>query len=167
MKQITRIKSNKGYTLIELVIYIALLTVLLYILTEVFIGMLKIQTESEVTSQIQQDGRFITSRLIYDIRRASSIAYPILIGSSGSELQIVVNAENYTYQQNNNKLELVNAYGTSMLNGYGTQISNLQFTRVGNMSGKPSIQIRFTLTSLIPRYEGFDQKNFQTTIALR
>lgn len=160
-------KKNKGFTLIELVVYMGLFSILLIVLAEVFTSALNDRLESESTSQVVQDGRFILARFMYDINRAESIAAPAVLGEQANSLQIIISGATYTYVLNNNNLELTNNFGINKLNSGDTTISDLNFKRLGNISGKNTIQINFTLTSKTVPKSGPEIKDFQTIIGLR
>lgn len=160
-------KKNQGFTLIELAVYIGLFSILLIVLTEVFTSALDDRLEAESSSQVVQDGRFILARFMYDINRAESIAAPAVLGEQANSLQIIISGAAYTYSLNSNNLELTNNFGINKLNSGDTTISNLNFKRLGNISGKNTIQINFTLTSKTVPKSGPEIKNFQTIIGLR
>lgn len=160
-------KKNKGFTLIELVVYMGLFSILLIVLAEVFTSALDDRLKSESTSQVVQDGRFILVRFMYDINRAESIAAPAVLGEQTNSLQIIISGATYTYVLNNNNLELTNNFGINKLNSGDTTISDLNFKRLGNISGKNTIQINFTLTSKTIPKSGPEIKNFQTIVGLR
>jgi Tfp pilus assembly protein PilW len=160
--------SQVGMTLIELLIYMGLLSIFLVVLTSVFTSIVNVQLESKSVSSVEEDGRYILNRLTYDIRRASSITTPASIGGSGSTLALVINGSTYTLSQNGNNLQLVSSAGTDNLNSVDTKISNLSFQRIGNVSGKNTIVINFTITSAIQKMgNGPETKAVQTTIGIR
>jgi len=162
---------QKGFTLIELIIYMGLLVILLSVLTSIFMSSLDVQLESEANSAVEQDGSYILSRLAYDIHRAESVTIPVVLGgTSTTNFRIVVNGVNYTYSiDGNDNLVLQEGSGPiNNLNGYGTSISNLLVTWLGN-AGKveDNLNIVFTITSRTRKNTGFETKNFQTNLALR
>lgn len=160
--------KKKGFTMVELLLYMSLLAILLVVLTTLFSQILDTRLESEADSSVSSDGQFILSRLAYDIGRADAILIPIVLGDQTNSLQLIINGVNYTYTMNSNNLSLTDTIGTAKLNTIDTHISNLIFTRLGNPSGKNTIQIQFTLTSTVLRTSGgSDVENFQTTIGLR
>ena len=161
--------SQKGVTVVELLLYMFILSVLLTILTSVFVSALDVQSESNSASSVEYDGNYILARLSYDIHRANSISIPTSNGSSSATLRIVINSENYTYSiDSNNNLILVNNLGTNNLNNYGTSISALSIQRLGNAGGiENTLRINFTVTSKTKRVSGYETKNFQTNLSLR
>ena len=163
---------QKGFTLTELILYMGLLIILIVILSRLFSSILDVQLESQSSSSVDLDGKYILSKLTYDMRamQASApyndtIATPASPGLSGSTLTFKVNSVNYTYTQNNGNLELTNNNGSNNLNSTDTTISNLQFTRIGTGTSTDTIRVNFTLTSKITRKPGPESRTFQTTIS--
>ena len=165
-----RLSSQKGVTIVELLLYMSILSVLLTILTSVFVSALDVQSESNAVSSVEQDGNYIIARLAYDVHRAQSINIPVSNGSPATDnFQIVVGGVNYTYSIDaNNNLILTNNLGVNNLNNYGTSVSALSVQRLGN-TGKVenTLKINFTVTSRTKRVSGFETKNFQTNLSLR
>ena len=162
-----KIKQH-GYTLIELLIYMGIFSILIISLFQLFTSILDSQAESDTTASVSEDGKFLLSRLSYDIQQSSAITTPASIGSSGNSLQLTIAGINYTYTVNNGNLVLTNSLeANAPLNGYNTTVSNVSFTRLGNTTGKQVITLTFTLTSKTTRQSGPEVKTFQTTIGVR
>lgn len=159
--------SCRGFTVVELILYMGILTILLTVLTEVFGSILDTQLESQAVSSVEQDARFILSRLTYDIMNAQSITTPINLGDQTQTLQLTKSGIDYTYSVAGGNFSLTDNFGTDQLNSFDSTISNLSFTRLGASSGKPTITIEFTLTSLTRQAKGPETKSFQTTVGLR
>lgn len=160
--------SSAGMTLIELIIYMGLLSIFLVVLTSVFSSIINVQLESKSVSSVEEDGRYLLNRLTYDLRRASSITTPASIGGSGSTLALVIDGSTYTYSQSGTDLRLVSPAGTDIINSIDTQISNLNFTRIGNVSGKNTIVVSFTITSATKKMGDLaETKDIETTIGIR
>lgn len=162
-----KFSTQKGFSLIELVMYMGILSILLFMLTDILTSTLNVRAESQTNSSIVQDGRFLVARLAYDIERAESISIPAVPGDTSNSLQISLLSISNTYSLSNGQLILQNNTGSNVLNSIDTTISNLTFKRIGNVGGKNSIQINFTVNSTTQRASGFETKNYQTTIALR
>lgn len=154
--------GKSGFTLIELLLYMALFAVLLVVLLQLFTGILDVQVESQATSVVSQDARYLLARFSYDIEQSSSIVAPPPGGQSGT-LQIVVGAVNYTYSVNNGNLMLTTPSGTDALNSSDTTVSNLTFSRTGNNL----VTISFTLIGKAIIRSGQQTETFQTTVAER
>ena len=160
------LKSRVGFTLIELILYMALMSIFLIVLSELFISTLEVRKESEATSSVEADGRYILSRLSYDINRAQSVSVPQVPVNSDSTLTLVISGGPSTYAQVSGNLTLTNSLGTNNLNGSGSTVSSLNFQRIGTGTA-PTIKIDFTLTSATERIGGSEIRNFTTTIGLR
>ena len=160
---------QRGFTLIELLIYMGLLSIFLVVLSQIFGTVLDAQLESQSTSAVHRDGRFILSKLTYDIHKAQSIVTPAAIGNQSTNLQLTIDGINYTYSVYNGNLEITNGVETNNLNSGDTSVSGLSFTRVGNTvaNAKNTVQITYTITSKIVRPKGMETKDFQTTIGIR
>lgn len=144
---------KKAFTIVELIIYMGLLSILLVIITNIFLSVLDMQTESESTSIVQIDARYILSRLSYDIHRASAVS------TDGGSLVLTVDGSPFTYAISNGILTL----SGTQLTSYPTQISNFSVVRLGNLgiNAKPSIKISFTLS------DQAESQSYQSTIGIR
>ncbi len=144
--------KKNGFTIVELLLYIGLLTIFMTIVTRLFTGITDEQLSAEAAGAVEQDSRFLYNRFAYDIPRASGIV------NAGSSLTLVIDGVQISYQLNNgNLLRLGDA-----LNSAGTRISDLSFSQVGK-----SVQMKFTITSTTQTVRGADSKTIETTIALR
>lgn len=157
---------KKAFTLIELIVFMGIFSGLLLILTNLFITSLDIKSQSESSSALVQDGRFILNKVTNDLNNANSVNYPTL-GSSASSLNFILYGTPMSYQLNNGNFESSDGTGTYVLNSSDTKITSLTFTRLGNVGGKNSILINFTLQSKTNLSSGNQVISFDTAIALR
>jgi hypothetical protein len=159
--------GRQGFTIIELLVYSGILVIFLYVLTNIFTAILDMQLSSQTTSAVVQDGRYILSRLTYDITRASAITVPVSLGDQSSSLTLRIGPSLYTYAVSAGDLMLETASVGAALNSYGTKVSGVSFRRYGNVNGKHSVRIAFTLTSTTQKTSGAEVQNFQTMIGLQ
>ncbi|OGD97226.1 hypothetical protein A3F02_03005 [Candidatus Curtissbacteria bacterium RIFCSPHIGHO2_12_FULL_38_9b] len=160
----------RGTTIVELLVYMGLLSIFLLVLTQILISALNIKLESESYTSVEEDGRFITARLSNDINRANSIISPSPIGVSSNTLTLSINGTIYTYALSETNLELTNDLGSNNLNSSESIVSNPSFLRIGNSAipnSKDTIKISFTLNSKTKRIQGSESKTFETTVGLR
>src|SRR6266550_3490019 len=159
---------QSGFTLIEQLIYMGLLSILLAVFLQIFTSILDVHLESQATSSITQDGNYILVRLAHDIRLAQKVTSPSQGASSNSSLQIIDGATNYTYQLTGNNLTIsVNGATPDNLNSVSTKVSSINFTNLGNNASglKNTVQIAVTLKSVTQRINGKIQtETFQTTV---
>ncbi len=159
--------SKRSYTLIELLMFMGLFSILLVVFTQVLTSILDVRTESESISSVEQDGNFLLNRFTYDIPRATSINQPAAVGLTSDTLNIIIDGIAYIYSLNGGNLELNVNSGVNQLNSVNTSISNLSFIRIGNDDGKDTLRISYTVTSRIERISGLESKSYQTTVGLR
>jgi len=165
-----KIKKNtfqRGFTLIEMVVYIGILTILIGILSSIFTEIVDVQLTSKATSSVNQDGRYLLSKLLFDAKSSSSFTVNAPLGSQGNTLQLTINSINYTYSlDGNNNLQVVDTSTgeTNLLNSYDTSISNLAFMRIGNGGSNDTVKVTFTLKSKTKDRTGQETRNFETVL---
>ncbi len=127
-------KKNQGFSLIELIIYMGLTATLISVMSQVFIATLGLRLESENTTSVQQDGRFIMAKINYDVRRAKTIVSP-LWGEASSSMTLIIpelgSDHTYQYAWSGNTLTLTDGANASLLNSDRTVITNFSVTHVG------------------------------------
>lgn len=160
-------RFRSGFTIIELLLYMGLLAIFLSVISEIFVASLDVQIELEAISAVEQDGRYITSRVRYDLGRASYVSLPLNLGDIGQTLQATISGKVVGYSLSGSNLIITEGGNANQLNSSESLVSNLQFKKTGNVSGKPLVTASFTLTSRTKRAKGADSKVFQTTIGLR
>lgn len=160
--------KQKGFTMIEMVVSLGILTILVGILSNLFGSIIDVQLSSKSTSSIDQDGRYIMAKLNYNMGNASSIIGPATPGSSASA--IVKNSTdsiNYTYNLNGGDLEMASSGATLKLNSADSSISDLIFTRVGIGGSSDTLQVKFTITSKTVLKGRPQIQTYQTTFGLQ
>lgn len=145
---------KRAFTLVEILIYMGIMAVFVTVLTNIFLSVLEIQIESSSTSLVEIDGRYILSRLIYDIHQAAGITTPSSPGQTTSSL--VLNTHSFTVS---NGALLIDS--TDNLTNIDTTISNFSVTRLGNALDNDTLQISFDLA------HGAEARSYQTTVSLR
>jgi len=89
--------SQKGATLIELLLYFSLLGILLTVVTDLMLRTSEFSLEAAAKNDLQEDARFIMSKFGYDIRRADSVSLPANLGDISSTLEFTVGTEDHSY----------------------------------------------------------------------
>ncbi len=160
-------QSQAGFTLVEIILYMALVAIFIITLTDIFVSILDIRTESEATSAVEQDGRFILSRLHYDIPRSTSIINPANLGDTSDTLELDIEGITHTYSLVTNNLELEDGTGTFNVNSSEATVSVINFQKIGNVGGKETIRIQFDIESVTQRPSGPETRSFTTTVGRR
>lgn len=167
MRQQNFFTRQRGFTLAEALVVMALLAGFLMILTTLLTSAIDIQGNSESYSAVMTDGRFIMSRLDYDIARASAVTTPSALGGTSTSLSLTINSSTYTYALSGSDLTLTDPAGSANLNSSGTTVSNISFQALGNSGDKATIRYTFTLTSTRRHSSGYDVQTYTSTAGLR
>jgi Tfp pilus assembly protein PilW len=159
---------KKGFTIVELLIYMGLMSGFLVIMGNVFFSVLDLQLESKASSDVQQDGQFILSRLGYDLRRATAVSVPATAGETGNSLIMTIGGSNFAYSVNGGDLQLTAGGGSQNLTSFGSSIQDFSVTRLQNPGGLPSLKISFTLVSRDTNLQQRSEvKSYEETLTLR
>lgn len=177
--QSTKYIAQRGVTMVELLIYIGLLTLFLTVLTSLFVSIFKLQFTTQSTSSLTQDTRFIIARMGYDIENAKSISSPVLGQPPSDSLTFIdTNGNSFTYEldaSNNLTLDgpsIPNGTNTK-INGLDTTFSAISFQMIGTQlsapatSPPPTVQVKFTINSNVIEQSGPRSQTIQTTYGLR
>ncbi len=161
-------KIKNGFTIVEFLVYIGILSIILMVFMDLFISFTRFRTENESTSNIQQDSSYLINKFIYDINQAKSISLPLHPPDESNVLNLVINGTGYSYATDSAK-NLIMSDGTNsyQLNGYDTTIPNILFTRLGQDDPYDVIKIKFTVTSRVKNPAGFESQSYETVIGLR
>lgn len=156
----------RGSTLIELLMYMGILTIFIGILSGLFGSVVDVQLASEATSGVSTDANYILNRLIYDIQRAKSVTTPATNGSSSQTLSLNINNSIYTYSKDSSgNLMYSDDTGSYQLNSYTSSISAMTFTKYGNIAGiESTVKINLTVASRVIEKKGQETQTISTTI---
>lgn len=163
--QLSRIlKNNSGFSLLELLIYMAILSGFLMVIVNLFFSISGSSSREEARKEVQQNLQFAFDTIANETRSASAITVPIS-GATGNILDITVNGDTTEYSVSNGILQRTrNAVIENVTTSEVTvDAANPIFTRIGN-----TIQIILTI-SYNDNGRG-DYKFFktdQTTVALK
>jgi Tfp pilus assembly protein FimT len=161
-------KFSRGFTMVELLLYMGILVILLSVLTGIFSTVIDVQLESKGTSVTQMDGRYILSRLSYDIERASAVTVPTLASQSAA-MNLTINGQNVSYALDSDRnLIVTEASVSAQLNSFATSLDAISFRQIGNsIGGKNTVQILYTIRSKAQSARGADVKTYTTTVGMR
>lgn len=158
---------KKATTIVELTLYMGLLSIFLVILFDLFSQIISTQTRSVAVSLVQTNGNFLLSKLTHDINQASAISNPLSLGSSATTMTLTIGSTNASYAVSNGRLVMTDSSGTFNLNDVDTTLSDFVVTRIGNSGGKAGLKIVFTLTSNVADNSSIKTKTYQTFASLR
>lgn len=82
-----KIQKNKGFSLLELLIYISILSILVVVISNTFISLSRGNGQSQARSEVNNSIRFATELLRQDLKNASAVATPSL-GTPSSTISL-------------------------------------------------------------------------------
>jgi len=164
-----KFKNQKGFTIAELLLFMGIFSILTVVLLQLLTSIFDVQLESQSTSSVSQDGRYILNRLGYDIQKATTIVIPN-IGNQDQTLQLASGGIVYTYSLANGNLTITSSPSgtTDQLNSFNTTVSDINFLRLADINNKnDTVSFSFTLTSKAIKRSGAVVENFRTTVGIR
>lgn len=150
-------RPPRGFTIVELLLYLGILSIFLGVLTQILHSSLDVQLESAGASSADLVSAFLISRFNYDIHRATSITTPAAAGQSDSILVLTIGGVSYTYQVSNSRLTLINNLGVDFLSDSTISVSDFLVTRLGAGSPTETVRVSYTLTSTTATTSGQPQ----------
>jgi len=164
--------NKQGFTLIELILYIALVGIISLVLIYFLGDLLESRVKNQTIMEVEQQGQLIAQRILQVGRGASYITVPAT-STSGSVLNLVVASTtlNPTIFAQSGEMVTVKegSLATSTLNNEKVIISNLLFTNLSRTGTRGNFRFSFTVyASGTPgRYEYEYSKNFIGSVSLR
>ncbi len=161
--------KNKGFTLIEVLIFMGIFSILILVMFQLLTSIFDVQLESQSTSAVSKDGRYILNRLTYDIKNSAIVTSPSS-GSQGQSLVISDGNTTYTYSLSNGNLTLTNSItGTSdQLNSVNTLVSSLNFLTLSDTNTQnKTVTVSFTVNSKVIERKGINTQSFNLTVGTR
>lgn len=161
-------KSQTGNTVIEMLLYLLLLTIFLLAMFNLFGQIISSRSRSASVSLIQRNGNFLINKISQDIRQSSSISVPATIGTSAVSLSLNIGSSNFVYSQNSGLLIISHGGSDYVLHDLGTHIENFSVHRFGNSPGKPVINVGFTLFSdIVETISAPRSQSYNFSVSLR
>lgn len=149
---------RRAFTLVELAIGMGILAILLGVVTNIFVTTLQVQAQAREVAAVDADGRYILTRLGYDMGRATAITIPAVRGQTDTRLVLLINGGQYEYAVSADQKLLA---GGEKVSSYLSQITGWQVQRVGNGTAKDTARVSFTVSA------GGQSRQYQTTLGLR
>ena len=169
-------KKEKGFSLLELLIYIALLSILMTVIAGVFISVNRGRGQAEAVSEVNSNLRFAFEKISQDLRFADSVTTPSSAGATSTSLVVNVSGTAVTYCVVDWKLKRqVNGscvVGSESVTSDTVAVKNSVFRRIENTNAffsKTVVSMEINLTmdynSSSPDWQYSGSK--KTTISLR
>jgi type II secretory pathway component PulJ len=126
-------KKIAGFTLIELTIYIAILSVITVMVADSFLILNKGKGGVAAKSELNSNLRFVLERMKRDVSSASSLITPNTTAATSSSLVLVVGANSISYIIDNNRIaRQVDSQPLEYVSSDRVRITDMYFSRLEN-----------------------------------
>ena len=140
--------NTKGFTLVEMLVSVAIFSVIIVAFIGILVVILQIQAQSSSSQAVNQESQFLLQKMQYYVESASVINIPtstptstlkfFVASSSLDPSSITLSASGTVYlQQNGGTLQALTSPKVT--------VSNLLFTRNANPPGHDVVSISFTM----------------------
>lgn len=127
------IRLTRGVSLMELLIYIALLSVILLVISSAFISISKTGGSVDARTEVNSNTRFVSNKIIQDVKSASAVSVPTVVGGTAATLQLTVSGDTILYDISGGQLRRkVNAGAPEPITSNLVTVSAPTFTRLEN-----------------------------------
>lgn len=166
---------QKGFSLLELLIYIAILAIISTFVTGAFFSINQGRARVEAATEVNSNLRFAIEKMSQEIKSASTVLVPATAGATSTSIQLAVGGSQLTYCMPDGHIRRQSGGPCTILSdvitGDSVVANSLVFTRMENMNvtlGKTFITIGVSLglqyNSSTPEWQYSATK--QTTIPI-
>jgi prepilin-type N-terminal cleavage/methylation domain-containing protein len=145
--------QNRGFTLIELLLYIAIISLVLVSVTGFFWNVVSGNIKENSYQEVQQNGRFVMTKITQEIKKAIGINSPTL-GSSANSLSLIMSDSNLNptvFDVSGGKLRITQGASVPIeLTTDQVVVSNLQFTNLSYLNTPGTLRVEMALENLNP-----------------
>lgn len=161
---------NRGFSLLELILYIAILSVMSVVLTASFLALTQGRTRSESRTDVNSNLRFAMDKITQDVTSATLVTVPAL-GTSSSLTVIASSTVAYTVVSGVLQRS-VDGGADQAITESTVSVDAPVFTRADNYNPvlaatTTSIQIQLTVRSRSTSPEGIYSATLKSTASLR
>lgn len=168
--------SQTGFTLLELLIYVAISSIVIMVIAQSLFTLNRGRGAVEARSEVEASLRFAFEKIAQDIRSASGVVTPALVGESSSSLELIVSGASVYYCVQGGELRRESGVPCSpssgTISGNRVVVDSASFTRIENTNAVLSrtaisvaIEITMSYNSASPDWDYTETK--KTTISLR
>lgn len=164
--------NEKGYTLIELLLYVTIVGTLLVAVSIFFAMTSESRIKNQSIVEVDQQGTFVMEYIASTVRNADSITAPTA-GGTGASLTLAVPTGPLSptvFDLNGTTLQVTEGASAAIaLTNSKVQVTSLAFKNLSRASTPGVVQISLTLSRINPsgRNEYDYQKTFITSVSLR
>ncbi len=170
-------KNNKGFTLIETLVYVAILVIISVVIINIVLQMLSVNETTRQTREALDNARRGIETISQEIHHATSVYTPTSVfGSANGQLSLettrdLPSDETHTFVDfyvDNGTLYLKRENQTAKnITSEKVKVTNLTFTSLNSTSYYPAVQISITAAYNTPLSGQKNKVTLTTTASLR
>ncbi len=156
--------SKKGFTLVELLLYVGTASILLLATSLFFFVLLQSRVKNQTIAEVEQQGLQVMQSITQTVRNAEAITVPSAGSSTSSlTLDVVTAASDPTVlHESSGVIRITEGIGSPVaLTNSRVTASGLTFQNLSRTGTPGTIRIQFTLTQVNP--EGRNEYSFTRT----
>jgi Tfp pilus assembly protein PilW len=140
----------RGFTLVEMILYVSICSALLLSLSAVFAYLLESRVKSQAITEVNQQGFFVMNIITSTVRNAKSVDVP-LIGNTSTSLSVTTQSSILSptvFSLSSSTLVVIEAGGVSVpLTNSRLTVGSLLFENVSSASSTDTIiRVSYTLS---------------------
>lgn len=159
---------RKGFTIIELLVYLAIFSVVVVAFVTIFIGIIRVQSNQSSEAEVETQSQFLLQQVQYYVEQSSLVDMPQDTPSTTLTLRMANPALDPTYiTLSSGTLYLQQtATGTPVaLSSNAVTISSLSFTKHSNAPSHDSVSVAMTVAYNTSNIEQAFSQALQTSVA--
>ncbi len=161
-------RSKNGFTLIELMIFSAIFSVIMIAFISILVAITTVQGRQSGVSEVTQQSQFLLQQIQYYVERSSLIEMNSDVATDTLKLRMAASAEDpiYIYLSNNTVYIKQTDGGIAQpLTSNKVLVSNMSFTKRSNAPGHDSVAVSFSVSYNTGGIQQRFAEGLQTAIA--
>lgn len=167
MKTYRPSQRKNGFTLVELLVYFGLFSILIVVLSSVFITMLEQQTQDTAQSVLQQESEYILAKLKYEIYNADEVVAPASPGASLQSLTLRTGGEEKVFSLVNSQLVYTYETVNWPMSSNEIMVTDLEFENQSGTALHQAVGIHIGMRTNLPQERTSYNRVISTTVTLR
>jgi prepilin-type N-terminal cleavage/methylation domain-containing protein len=163
-------KNNKGFTLIEVLVFLAIFTIIMTVFLAVLISISGVQVRNISSNEVSQQSQFLLLTIQRYVESSSLIDMPADVTTSTLKLRMARDSEDpiYIYLNTSDNivyLKQTNSGTPQALTTPRVKITTLNFTKKSNPGAKDTVSISFVMEYNTDNIKQKFVRNLLTSIA--
>ena len=159
--------NKKGFTLVEVLLSVAIFSVIIVAFIGMLVVILQIQAQSSSSQAVNQESQFLLQKMQYYVESASIINIPTSTVTSTLQFSVASSSLDPSYIKLSSGTVYLQQTGSGpllALTSPKVTVSNLSFTRNANPPGHDAVSISFTMAYNTTNMAQAFSQLFQSTV---